>query len=258
MRGMMGGFYKLSEWIMRLAVINLLWLFCGLPFWIVGLMGYLSLGIVEEDQVLGQLQQSVILLAVLAPVTFFPATSAMFSVARKWVTGDTDVPLLKTYFKSYRENFKQAALGGILYALAFGVLMVDFVVYMYQFQNWQWVAYLFVAIMILLLISVHHYFSLLAHFHMKTTQLLKNALILTIGRPFRSLFMTLGTIAVLYLSVQFTFLIPFFFGSIIAMFAYFNFHLIITKMMENAPKQDGGMPENNGNGHEPETQEMKN
>lgn len=252
---MMGGFYKLSEWIMRLAVINLLWLFCGLPFWVFGLMGYLVLGVAGEDEVRWQLASHIILLAIMAPVTFFPATSAMFSVARKWVMGDTDVPLLKTYFRSYKANFKQAFFGGILYALAFGIMAIDYFVYAYQFTNWQWVAYLFLAIMLLLLISLHHYFSLLAHFHMKTIQLLKNALILTIGRPFRSLFMTLGTIAVLLISVQFTFLIPFFFGSIIAMFTYFNFHQIITKMMENAEKLNADA---NGDDIEPEEQEMKN
>lgn len=252
---MMGGFYKLSEWIMRLAVINLLWLFCGLPFWVLGLMGYVSLGLVEEDQVQGVFQQTIILMTILAPVTFFPATSAMFSVARKWVMGDTDVPLFKTFFRSYKANFKQALIGGILYALVFALLIIDYEVYMNQFTNLQWVAYLFIAIMLLLLISLHHYFSLLAHFHMKTTQLLKNALILTIGRPFRSIFMTLGSIAVLVLSAQFTFLIPFFFGSVIAMFTYFNFNLIITKMMDSAEKLNAN---GSGNGSEQEEQEMKN
>ena len=33
MRGMMGGFYKISEWIMRLSVTNLLWIVCSLPIW---------------------------------------------------------------------------------------------------------------------------------------------------------------------------------------------------------------------------------
>ena len=34
MRGMMGGFYKLSEWIMRLSVTNVLWLLTSFPFWL--------------------------------------------------------------------------------------------------------------------------------------------------------------------------------------------------------------------------------
>jgi len=250
MRGMMGGFYKLSEWIMRLAVINVLWLVCGLPFWFLGLTGFLSMNGASEADLTGLLQQTIIFMAVVAPFTFFPATSAMFSVARKWVMGDTDVPLFKTYFRSYKGNYKQAMIGGILYAFLFAVLIIDYQVYLTRFQTLQLVAYLFIALLILLLVSLHHFFSLLSHFHMKTLQLLKNALVLTIGRPIRSIFMTLGTAAVLFISARFTFLIPFFFGSVIATFTFYNFHLIITKMMEKAeqgnadPDEDATIEEN--------------
>lgn len=235
MRGLMGGFYKLSEWIMRLAVTNILWLLCSLPFWFVGLTGFLSLGsAAEPEEVQSMLISTVILLAVLSPFTFFPSTSAMFSVARKWVMGDTDVPLFKTFFRSYKQNFKQAMLGGILYSVLSAVLIIDYQVYLNQMENLQLLAYLFIALMLLLVISLHHFFSLLSHFHMKTLQLLKNALVLTIGRPLRSIMMTVGTVAVLFISSRFTFLIPFFFGSIIAAFTFFNFYQIITKMMEKS------------------------
>ncbi|MDB4866635.1 MAG: hypothetical protein JWR03_968 [Cohnella sp.] len=235
MRGMMGGFYKLSEWIMRLAVINVLWLLCSIPFWLLGINAFLSMqSTTNADQIRSLLQQSVILMAIVSPFTFFPATSAMFSVARKWVTGDTDVPLFRTYFRSYKTNFKQAMVGGIIYAVLFAILIIDYQVYLTNIRGLGIVAYLFIALMLLLVVSLHHFFSLLAHFHMKTMQLLKNALVLTIGRPIRSIMITLGTLAVLYISSRFTFLIPFFFGSVIATFTFYNFNFIITKMMLNA------------------------
>nr|WP_255570201.1 DUF624 domain-containing protein [Cohnella sp. CFH 77786] len=252
MRGMMGGFYKLSEWIMRLAVINVLWLLCSLPFWLFGFIGFLNMNAAaDEAQMTGMLQSTVIIMAVLSPFTFFPATSAMFSVARKWVMGDTDVPLLKTFFRSYKTNFKQAMLGGILYSLLSTILIIDYQVYLTKIENLQVIAYLFIALMLLLLVSLHHFFSLLSHFHMKTLQLLKNALVLTIGRPIRSIIMTLGTVAILFISTRFTFLIPFFFGSIIATFTFYNFNLIITKMMANAEKLSAS------DGAAEEDQEMK-
>ncbi|WP_256756805.1 YesL family protein [Cohnella sp. WQ 127256] len=224
MRGMMGGFYKLSEWIMRLSVTNVLWLLTSIPFW------FLVIVFLNASEV-GQLQAVIIPLAVVAPFTLFPATSAMFSVARKWVLGDTDVPLLKTFFRSYKQNYVQAMLGGIVYALLFAILIIDFQVYLKQMAGYQLLAYLFVALMLLLLISLLHFFSLLSHFHMKTIQLLKNALILTIGRPIRSLIMAIGAVAVLFISTRFTFLIPFFFGSMIAVYTFYNFNLVIQKMM---------------------------
>ncbi len=239
MRGMMGGFYRLSEWIMRLSVTNVLWLLTSFPFW---LMMLSLLNAQNPDQ----LKQIIILLAILAPFTLFPATSAMFSVARKWVLGDTDVPLLKTFFRSYKHNFKQAMIGGIFYALLFAILIIDYQVYLKQMTGFQLIAYLFIALMFMLLISLLHFFSLLSHFHMKTIQLLKNALILTIGRPIRSIIMAIGAAAVLFISTRFTFLIPFFFGSIIAVYTFYNFNLVIQKMMllkEAAETESGSEPD---------------
>lgn len=54
-------------------------------------------------------------MAVLAPLTLFPATSAMFTVVRKWVMGDTDTGVFRTFFKGYKENYKQSLIGGIFY-----------------------------------------------------------------------------------------------------------------------------------------------
>lgn len=232
MRGMMGGLYRLSEWIMRLSVTNVLWLLTSLPFWFISVMGFLSLQSFEDSaDFLNSLKSIVILLAVVAPFTLFPATSAMFSVARKWVLGDTDVPLLKTFFRSYKHNFKQAMIGGILYSLLVAILIIDYQVYLKEIAGFQFIAYLFIVLMFMLLISLLHFFSLLSHFHMKTFQLLKNALILTIGRPIRSLIMVLGVVAIIFMSTKFTFLIPFFFGSIIAVYTFYNFNFVIQKMM---------------------------
>lgn len=230
MRGFMGGFYKISEWIMRLAVTNVLWIICSFPFWFVMIGGFWALQSVTEEQVTNSLTQSVILLAIVSPFTFFPATSAMFSVARKWVLGDADVPLFKTFFRNYKQNFVQAMLGGIIYSVLLAVLVIDYKVYLSSMSGFSVIAYLFIALLILLVISLHHFFSLLSHFHMKTFQLLKNAVVLTIGKPIRSLIMTVGTAAIIMISYRFNFLIPFFFGSIIAIFTFFNFNIVIQKM----------------------------
>jgi uncharacterized membrane protein YesL len=241
MRGMMGGFYRLSEWIMRLSVTNVLWLLTSLPFWLVTFITIYGTNVdpnIDSAELWSTLFWMGILIALVTPFTLFPATSAMFSVARKWVLGDTDVPLLKTFFRSYKHNFKQALIGGFFYALLFAIVIIDFQFFQKQNSGFQLIAYLFIALFFVLLISLLHFFSLLSHFHMKSTQLLKNALILTIGRPIRSLIMALGAFAVLFISVPkqlggmgFTFLIPFFFGSIIAVYTFYNFNMVIQKMM---------------------------
>ncbi|WP_080837243.1 YesL family protein [Cohnella massiliensis] len=233
MRGMMGGFYKISEWIMRLSVTNVLWIVCSLPVW------YMFLVLLQSETT-DQFISTMILIAILLPFTFFPATSAMFSVARKWVMGETDVPLFKTFFRNYKQNYLQAMLGGLLYAVLFFILIVDYQVYLRDLEGFGVVAILFLALMVLLFISLFQFFSLLSHFHMKTFQLLKNALILTIGRPLRSLSTAIISAFVIYLSFfQFTFLIPFFMGSIVAVVAFFNFYHTIQKMQMKAQQAQG-------------------
>ncbi|MFX3633797.1 MAG: YesL family protein [Candidatus Pristimantibacillus sp.] len=233
-RGVMGGFYRISEWIMRLSVTNVLWLICSLPFIIVAWGGLMGSPVEATDAAyLNQLYSALILIAIVAPFTLFPATAAMFTVARKWVMGEGDVPLFKTFFRGYKENYVKSMLGGIFYTLIFVIMIVDFIVYREQFNL---VSYIFVALMLLLVVSLFNFFSMLVHYHMKTFQLLKNAVLITIGRPIRSFSTAIMSAAVMYMSTQFTFLIPFFMGSIIAYLSFWNFHMIYQKLQEQAEK----------------------
>lgn len=225
-RGLMGGFYRISEWIMRLSVINILWLICSIPFL------FFAWGILISTDV-SQMYSMLIAMAVVAPFTFFPATAAMFAVARKWVMGESDVALFKTFFRGYKENYKQSMLGGIIYTLLLVIMIVDFIVYREQMNL---LSYIFIAFLFLLVVSLFNYFSMLVHYHMKTFQLLKNAVLITIGKPFRSLSTALMSGAVVYFSTKFTFLIPFFMGSIIAYLSFWNFYLIYQKLQDQAEK----------------------
>ncbi|MBB6674309.1 YesL family protein [Cohnella nanjingensis] len=235
MRGMMGGFYKISEWIMRLSVTNVLWVLTSLPVW------YLLILLLRASTT-DEFVAMIVPICILLPFTWFPSTAAMFSVARKWVMGDTDVPLLKTFFRSYKQNYLQAMLGGLLYAAIFAVLIVDYQVYLKRIPNLGVLSILFLALMVLLIISLFQFFSLLSHFHMKTLQLIKNAVILTIGRPLRSLSTAIVSAFVVYISLRFTFLIPFFMGSIIAVFAFYNFYLTVQKMQFAAQSDEEQLP----------------
>ncbi|MBD2846044.1 DUF624 domain-containing protein [Paenibacillus sp. IB182496] len=226
MRGLMGGFYKISEWIMRLSVTNLLWIICSIPF--VFVLGVALLASTDENQLLS----SLILAAILAPFTFFPATAALYTVVRKWVMGEVDAPLLRTFFRGYKENYLQSMLGGLLYTALIVIMFVDYRVYLDELNSFQILSYVFIGLIILLFVSMFNYFSMMVHYHMKTLQLLKNAILITIGKPFRSLSTVIVSGAIVYFSFQFTFLIPFFMGSMIALFSFYNFHLIYLKLKE--------------------------
>ncbi|MED4602778.1 DUF624 domain-containing protein [Paenibacillus validus] len=232
-RGVMGGFYRISEWIMRLSVINLLWIFCAIPFFFLGI---LLLNSTTEQMV----YQTLFLMAVVSPFTLFPSTAAMFSVARKWVTGDEDVPLFKTFFRGYKSNFVQAMIGGFIYLLFGAILYANFQFYGNQSGLFGILRFLVMSISVLLIISLFHFFSILTHLHMKMLQIVKNAVLITIGSPIRSLSMIVLVGVVLFVSTRiFTFLIPFFTGSLIAVISFWHFNLIFGKLQEKQQALSG-------------------
>ncbi len=228
----MGGLYRISEWIMRLSVINVLWVICGIPFFLLGLA---LLSPANVDMV----YQTLFLMAVVSPFTLFPSTAAMFSVARKWLTGEEDVPLIKTFFRGYKANFVQAMLGGLIYMVLVAVLVANFQFYGNQGGLFGILRFLVMSISVLLLISMFHFFSILTHLHMKTLQIVKNALLITIGSPIRSISMIVLNGAVMYVSFfVFTFLIPFFMGSMVAIVSFWHFNLIFGKIQEQQQALD--------------------
>lgn len=232
-RGIMGGFYRISEWIMRLSVINILWVICSFPFFYLVLAGLVA---TAENPEIGK--QSLVLLAIVAPFTLFPATGAMFTVARKWVTGDEDVPLFKTFFRGYKENYVQSMLGGLFFILMAVILYVNQTFYLKQGNVLGLLSIFFIVLMIILSAAMFHFFSMMVHFHMKFFQILKNSILITIGNPVSSVLLIVTNAAVLYFSVyQFTFLIPFFMGSIMATVSFWYFYRIFEKIKTLSEKQ---------------------
>ncbi|UKS24033.1 DUF624 domain-containing protein [Paenibacillus sp. HWE-109] len=224
-RGVMGGLYRISEWIMRLSVINLLWLICSIPVFFFAFMGLVS---PSPDALKSMLP----ILAILAPFTLFPATSAMFAVARKWVTGEEDVPLLKTFFRSYKENYLQSMVGGIFFVIIFVVIAVNYFFYLKQGSSLRVLAILFIAFTVIIIISLFNFFSIMVHLHMKIFQILKNSILITIGNPINSIVLLIcnGVIFYICLTKFNFFLVVFFMGSIMATFSFWQFNRSFTKL----------------------------
>ncbi|WP_231891472.1 YesL family protein [Paenibacillus swuensis] len=227
MRGLMGGFYRISEWIMRLSVINVLWVVCSIPFIFV-LFSFLQ--IVGTSTNTSELVFAYVIMGVVGAFAFFPATAAMFTVARKWVMGDEDVPLFKTFFRGYKENYKHSLLGGLLYTAISLIFYVNFIFYQGQTGTFQIISYIFIAFSVLMFASMFHFFSVMVHFHMKFWQVFKNSVLITIGRPVSTVLLAITNLVILYISFfKFTFLIPFFMGSVIAYMSFYQFNRIYNK-----------------------------
>ncbi|WP_068619697.1 YesL family protein [Paenibacillus tuaregi] len=231
-RGIMGGLYKVTEWITRIAVSNLLWLMCSIPFFFVLLTKYLLwVNMPNQPETL-----TIYLMIILAPVTLFPATSALFAVTRKWVMGEADVSVFRTFFKGYKENYKQSLVGGIFYTLLFVIVVVDYKVYMNQLGA-QLIGMVMLVFLLILIISMFNFFSMVTHYHMGVIQILKNSMLLTLVRPLRILSTVICVGALIAATAKFPFLILFGLGSLSAYIAFFNFYATFTKMQQMAEKQ---------------------
>jgi uncharacterized membrane protein YesL len=236
-KGMMGGLYKITEWIMRMAVINLLWIACSLPFIIITIPVLFAPAGTEEST-LDLLKQSLIILAIIAPFTLIPSTSAMFSVARKWVTGDEDVPLLKTFFRSYKQNYLQSMLGGFIFVILAVLLFVNMTFYGSTLKSLSFLVYLFIVLFVFLVAGFFNFLSILAHFHMKLWQIIKNSILLTLGNPIQSIGTLLVNAFIIYIGFKFGkgFMYIFFSGSLIAYSTFWQFNRNLLKIQTKFEK----------------------
>lgn len=203
---------------MRLSVINVLWVLCSIPVFFLLLAGLTS-------QSADAFVQMIPILAIVLPFTLFPATSAMFAVARKWVTGEEDVPLLKTFFRGYKENYLQSMVGGIIFVLIFVIIYVNYRFYVGQGNTLKLLSIFFIAFTFVVSTALFNFFSIMVHLHMKVLQIVKNAILITIGNPINSIMLLICNGVIVYFSVaKFQFLIPFFMGSIMATFTFWQFY----------------------------------
>ncbi|WP_274363568.1 YesL family protein [Paenibacillus thermotolerans] len=229
-RGLMGGFYRISEWIMRFSVTNILWIVGALPVFFFGFSLLMS---TDEAQV----RFTLLLVSVLSPFLLFPSTTAMFALARKWVTGDGDVPLLKTFFTGYKENYKQSMLGGLFFVVVIGIMYFNLHFYSGQAGFLSVLTYLFIALFLIVIVAVFNFFCITVHLHMNTWQVIKNSFLLTIGQPIRSILIAATNAAIVYISFTYiTFLIPFFMGSLVAFMTFWHFHNGFRKIVERQEK----------------------
>ncbi|GGE49301.1 hypothetical protein GCM10011391_30160 [Pullulanibacillus camelliae] len=177
--GLTGGIYRLCDWIMKFAYVNLLWLL----FTIVGLGLF---GIV-------------------------PATASLFSVVRKWVMGETDVPVFKTFWKNYRTYFIKVNIMGLIYFIIGLVLYFDIAFFRHHTGTGATVLLVvLLMITVLYLITLMYFFPTFAHFDLSYGRYFKYTLLFGISSPVSTFIMVAGIVANYFLMNLIPGLLPFF------------------------------------------------
>ncbi|MCC9089260.1 YesL family protein [Bacillus sp. A015] len=182
--GSMSRMLLMCEWVMRLAYTNLLWL----------LFTLLGLGVFG----------------------FMPATTALFSVMRKWIQGHEQVKVFRTFWKVYREEFVRSNLIGVVLLMIGTIIYVD-LAYIYP-TSWflhvlRFAIYIFG---FLFIVSLFYIFPLLAHYDWKKRLYLKFSLLLGLSYLQYTLSMLVFSAILFVLFAYLPGIVPFFSVSILA------------------------------------------
>jgi uncharacterized membrane protein YesL len=185
LRGVIGGVYEICEWIMRLAYVNLLWLFFTL----------LGLG------VLG----------------FFPATSAMFTLVRGWLRGQ-EFKVFHAFWRSCRENWIDANLMGY-FLLAVGILLYVDIRLMQSFNHpfFDLLSFAVMGFGFLYLVVLLYAFPLFAHVRLRKREEIRLALFAGMKHPLLTLILLAGIAMIALINAVFPGLIPFLSGSAVCL-----------------------------------------
>lgn len=238
LNGLMGGFYRISEWLMRFSVINLLWVFTAFPF------AFFAFFLLFGN---GPYPPLLFWLAIFTPIFFFPSTAAVFTTVRKWIIGQEDAPLIRTFFRGYWENYRQSFLGGLFYLLLGGILGGNTYFYWTQSGFLQVFAYLMGFFLLLLFLSLPFFFSMMVHLQLTFLALIKNVFFITMISPFKAILLLGIHLLILYLSIfHLTFLLPFFTVSLLSFISYFFFHGTYMRIMKKEGFDDHAEENLNG------------
>jgi uncharacterized membrane protein YesL len=159
------------------------------------------------------------LVACLPVVTIFPSTAAMFGVVRDWVR-KKEGSLTGTFVARFRENFGQSLLVGAIWTV-FGVaLFLDFLV-ANQLSYWPGVV---MKSVLVLASSVYAFgsvflFPVMVHYDTDWKTVIKNSLLLAIGRLPTTIVCLVLVVVTAGLTVVFPFMVIIT-GSITAYFVY--------------------------------------
>lgn len=173
------------DWITRIALLNVLWI-------VFTLLGAVILGL-------------------------FPATTATFTITRKWVSGETDIPVVKTFWESYKKDFVQGNLLGYMLSVIAYVLYLDFVFLTVSPSNFvHFLTIPFVVIAFICTLTFLYAFPVFVYYEMKLFQVFKSAFFIMLLHPLQTFIMIVGCLGIIVILWTFQGLTIFFGPAVLA------------------------------------------
>ncbi|MFC7061055.1 YesL family protein [Halobacillus seohaensis] len=220
--GIFGFIYLLASWFMRLSVTNFLWFVLNIPVTIV-VWTYL---INDEGTHIYALP-----LVVLLPLLFYPASAALFAMARDWMRDEEHDSLLKMYVAYLRSNYRTSFVSGLIWTLLWSIWILDF---RFFAENNDLLATVFSILGILLVVMNIHFLSMIVHYEMTIRERFFNSFYMTVGRPGVTVITALIVSFIIYIASTLWFVIIFFAGSLIATISFYLFYRSYLKIRQEA------------------------
>lgn len=229
-KGLSGGLYLITEWIMKFSLVNLYFLLFNLP--IVFIMFFILL----PQQVVFNLL--FIPIIIMVPFLLFPAASALFAVVRDYIIKDrTPASIFRLYLKYYQENYKRSLFGGIFFTILWVVWIVNLY---YLFSMNTTFFYLMLATGIILYALTINFFSINVHYYLPFWASLKHTILMTLSSPVLFLAIAISSGFILYISFEVvTFILPFFTFSLISFFAFAAFYQSYLRVNKDSKGEEG-------------------
>ena len=196
---------KISDWILKLAYLNAL--FIAFSF-----LGCLIGGV-------------------------FPATTAMLTVIRKWLMGDTEIPVFSTFWVSYKKDFLRSnLLGYILTFIGFTLFMYYLLLNQTVSEVVVWLRYPLVIITIIYIVFLLYVFPVFVHYEMKIPQILKTTFLIMSVSPLSTIMLIAAGIILYFTMSNFPGLIPLFGGSLIGFIVMWSSYLAFSHLKRKEEK----------------------
>ena len=148
------------EWIWRFMILNFLWV-------IFMVAGGVVLGIM-------------------------PSTVATFYILRKWVQGNFDIPIFKTFKDVYKKEFINSNKCGFVFFALFAFLAFDLTI-LYKMEA------LYSTVLFFVSISFMFFFPLYVHFEQSNKEYIKNSFIIALSSPFQTLLILISLYILSYI-----------------------------------------------------------
>lgn len=153
--------------------LNLLFFFSNLPL----LVFFFTIGLSQADTYL--------FLFCLCLIPLGPSLCALFYTMHRLMK-EGDIKLFSVYKKGYRNNLKQGLVLSALEAVLLGILQVNYKTFTQVYPSFA-LTLLFELLFILLMLITPVLYLLTMHYEMKTIDIIRSALAITIGKPVLSL-----------------------------------------------------------------------